>query len=47
MAVRITFPDSSTEVLPKAKGAKENDIDDAYDFYDDKGNMVGIIPCPR
>jgi hypothetical protein len=41
MAMRITYPDGSTEIIPKAtKVDTQNFHEGMYDFYDEGGTML-------
>lgn len=45
MAMRITYPDGSTEILHEAVRVDQlNFHESMYDFYDEAGNLLTQIP---
>ena len=44
MAMRITYPDGSTEIIARAtKVDWQNFHEGMYDFYDERGNLLAQI----
>lgn len=44
MAMKITYPDGSTEIIPEAtKVDSQNFHEGMYDFYDERGNLLRQI----
>jgi hypothetical protein len=44
MAMRITYPDGSTEIIPEATRVDQQNFHEGmYDFYDERGNLLRQI----
>ena len=44
MAMKITYPDGSTEIIPEATRVdSQNFHEGMYDFYDERGNLITQI----
>ena len=44
MAMKITYPDGSIEIIPEAVRVDEQNFHEGmYDFYDERGNLLQQI----
>lgn len=44
MAMKITYPDGTTEIIPEATQVdSQNFHEGMYDFYDERGNLITQI----
>lgn len=43
MAIQITYLNGATEIIPNAKGARDNYLNGTFDFYDEDGKLLKQI----
>jgi hypothetical protein len=40
MAIKINYPDGTSEIIPEAKGAHDNYAQGTFDFKDEQGRIL-------